>query len=377
MMVRTLSPIHIGSGEKADGVSFLVSSDRMPFKVHLLNFDIITKAFNRAQMDKLVSWLENERSPNLFYFIKDIPGMDKKLKGGAIYSIPLYPIDLNDPRKRFPRDFDLFIKTLDYKPYIPGSEIKGAIRTAVLYSLVERDYGKLKGKISGIRSLEDFKKADDWLQNEFLRGVEKDPKYDILKFLSIADTDAKAPQESLFLCNFKIVGMRGEPNLYHEVCKGGVSPGESVCFKTTFSLNIEEKIKTNLFNGDQQDFLGKESILKCCYDFANESLDSEIGYFDQRLKPVADKLRAIKRLNEKNSPVLRLGKGEGFLNVTINLLVKKRDGELYKKIVDDSLKITKKRARDRENFPVTRRVAKITKPGGVDYLPLGWVKLIF
>src|SRR3989338_1374983 len=139
LQIKTLSPIHIGSGEKYNGLSYVQDKRQTPIKLHYLEFEAIQKTLSPQQLQSFGNWVVTERFPNLFKFLRNIVNDRNNSIANNFISKSLYKVDLlykEDPQQRkFLGDIESFIKQSN-KPYIPGTEIKGAIRTALIYHLL-------------------------------------------------------------------------------------------------------------------------------------------------------------------------------------------------------------------------------------------------
>lgn len=94
---------------------------------------------------------------------------------------------IDNSRVDFINEVQEHIKTSD-KLYIPGSSIKGAIRTAIFYNLLtEEDMDKIGRDISSNRRNNSFL-SNDLLKKHFTSGFGNDAQYNIFRFMQVADT---------------------------------------------------------------------------------------------------------------------------------------------------------------------------------------------
>ncbi|MCF6155455.1 MAG: type III-A CRISPR-associated RAMP protein Csm5 [Candidatus Brocadia sp.] len=132
LQIKTLSPIHIGNGEKYNGLSYVEDIFSTPKRVFVMNFDRIKTILNQKDLQSFMDWVVSEKYPSWFKFCKselNKPQLLNEFKKVAIYTLNNYSAERNL------RDIDCFIKQ-NNRPYIPGTEIKGAIRTAIAYHLL-------------------------------------------------------------------------------------------------------------------------------------------------------------------------------------------------------------------------------------------------
>lgn len=438
LQIKTLSPVHIGNGEKYNGLSYIQDKRSSPVKLCYLEFDTIKSVLSAQQLQNFADWITTERFPSIFKFLRNINDRNNTTANNLI-SKALYKIDLlfkEDPHQRiFLGDIDSFLKQ-NNKPYIPGTEIKGAIRTAVAYKLLQSDgywswlrnelsnfqtkfknsfallstcgkkgrdfltiaelkripniefetlFGKKRGyeiaqKISKGKDPEitvnkikeplvkEVGKIEEGMQNILFRPNGKnDAKYDLLKLLMIGDSELKEPSHCLFVSDLKTLNISETFSIFQEFCK------KDQTFTCDFRLENNRIIVDKLgFNNEQKEVVSNvENLFQCCYEFSKRLLEEEIAYphYPPPVKDIIkDKLAEIKKQNEPHSPVIRIGKNEGYLSLTMGLVVKDKDKTLYDNVLCHATKNTSYTG----NFPKTRRVVNL---GNNDMDTCGWVKL--
>lgn len=395
LQIKTLSPIHIGNGEKYNGLSYVEDIFSTPKKVFIVDFDKIKRLLNQKDLEVFMNWVVSEDHPSWFKFCKF--GLSKPQLQNEFKKVPIYSLN-NYSAERNLRDIDCFIKQ-NNKPYIPGTEIKGAIRTAVAYKLVQQNdkWNWLIKEIENFRSkhkqklqqiagekgkwvneikknlVSEMGKIEEELQNKLFRAENKDDaKYDFLKLLHIADSELKEPSESLFVSSIKVAntkkidrqGNQTDIILFQELCKK-----DQIFTCQGFKLDNNRTILDKLgFNNEQKWIVSDvKNLFQCCYEFSNRLLDEELAY-PHYPKSVKDKLTVIKNENKPDSPVIRIGKNEGYLSLTMGLLVKDKDKTLYENVLCHATKNTSYTG----SFPKTRRVVSL---GNNDADTCGWVKL--
>lgn len=456
LQIKTLSPIHIGNGEKYNGLSYIVNRGRIFFYDSTKVMENITSKYS----EKFMQWIEqrtteierletqkrNERNEQRKKDInRQLREARKKLSLKEFIENSIKDAIIKD---RFNQNFmyeiefktqvynnvdiDCFIKQ-NNKPYIPGTEIKGAIRTAITYHLLNNGkYAWLNNKLIELQShfrntfsilasckkkgndfltlaelrsipeleiknlfgdrngtevfkkiranndprikinackkvlVEKIGKIEEQLQNKLFRANNKDDaKYDLLKFLRIGDSDIKEPSACLFVSDLKTLNISRSFPIFQEFCK------EDQTFTCQgFKLNNNKKILDKLGFSDEQKWIVSDvkNLLQCCYEFSNKLLDEEIAY-PHYPKSIKDKLAVIKNENKPDSPVIRIGKNEGYLSLTMGLLVKDKDKTLYDEVLCHATKNTSYTG----SFPKTRRIVNLDNN---DMDTCGWVKLI-
>lgn len=398
LKIKTLTPLHIGSGEKYNALSYIKVKENNKHYLCYLDFDKVKQVLTTEQLNTFFNWISEQEYPSLQEFLneklRDHDGrITKQLISESIYKVELC-FNEDPTKKTFLGDIESFIKQ-NNMVYIPGSEIKGAIRTAVMYKLLNDDtntYEWLKKEIENLGRKKEIEinevknsyldkqksKIKLLLSNE-MRKIEEeihhkvfnppnkttryDAKYDLLKFLHISDTDSKKPQDCLFIAKIETINISRKFNIFQELLKEGQ---EFTIHE--FAVNKNDSVVNTLgFSDNQKKIISFEKILECCYEFTNKVIKEEENYFKNN-KNILEELENIKESNEKNSPVIRIGKNEGFLSVTIGLLIKEKSPNLY----NDVLIHTTKGKSYTNNFPKTRKIINLN---GKQHT-LGWVKII-
>ena len=352
-VLTTLSPVHIGNGEQISNWSYELSNG----KIKIYSFEKVVRALknNPQRLMNLTATIErNPLTKNLgeilqSYKVNINPEYEAEFKGQI-------------KRKNEYKYIWEFIKE-NGKVYIPGTEIKGAIRTALFYKILKGKFNeddKVKSRFldeyKECLNVRQFKDKNDkkrqikknfqsleqrWESIVFRAGFDKvfdkdfrfeDAKKDILKILLISDSDLKNPEEVLNIKDITAVGVSRHFEEPHELLKSGSN--------FTVDLKVPFKDEYKKIFPETYKYLGLKKIREACSEFAIKILNEDIEYFKdtKELQPqekskIINKLEKRKKLAEispeKKYIILRLGKHQGFLSTTINLLVKELDPELY------------------------------------------------
>ena len=223
--IKTLTPLHIGNGEELSSLDYVLYENKF-YRISQKKFlEFLNK--NKINLDDYSKWiiettekindLENERRRNrnnfgrdknqqlselkknfnLLNFTKSIQKESEFIK----YLKTLNGISFEGIIKQQVRGF---IKNGNNEPYIPGTSIKGAIRSALLYNYLSKH-----ANVQNIEKIlkESLQKINtnnlDESKKEFANEIEleafyckykkvnneitNDEKYDILKFLIVSD----------------------------------------------------------------------------------------------------------------------------------------------------------------------------------------------
>jgi CRISPR-associated protein Csm5 len=353
--VKVLSPIHIGNGEKISRLEFLVEKGRL--KVY--KFDRIISAIERIANPQLKNnaylWFKTSKNLSLEEFLRNF----------KLTLEPNYELEINGSLNSY--QVEEFIKTLE-GPYIPGSELKGSIRHLIACAWF---MDKPDLVIEKVRQLLDSGRADDRkeqnnVEGELERSVfypkgEKDAKFDVLKVLSIPDSQP-LPYQSLRVEVPKLIG--SNRTLYPcEALKEGV--------EFEMEININKNAYRGLETQRKLPEIGKHFsdentfwnfLTDCSRKFYSKLLDEEIEFFRNRQPNTEEHLKRLKNYLNTGGVLLRLGKHEGILSTTLLLIVKDKDKALFDKFFRTTQNIV------REQTNKTRRVNS-------QGLTFGWILL--
>ena len=395
--IETFSPVHIGTGEQIYPFDYVVDGE---YYIRYLLENLVERYPSRV--DDLAGKIEhfaNRResrgeqfSLNGFLTDEEIDIRENWEYSGFI-ELETTRLIIEQLSSGFQADIFEAIKTIQNELYIPGSSIKGSIRNAIAYSYLKKDnrlLHRVKEKISRwqkSRGKDDIGKVaiEELFRNS---GEVKGIQSDILKAVSVSDTQTLSPDENLGICATKTVSI-GERNNY----KRWWSFYEVILEDRTLILDINlsenwlenqrafELLGWNKFLGGKRiDF---DFIINCCNDFAFDLINHEIDFYEKYNREelfnealnfydeLKDKIETV----ENNECILRLGKGTGWTGITavgLHLIKDERfDMNSYRKKTGLGKKYV-------NLFPKSRLIDAVKKRGDVElYWPLGWVILSF
>lgn len=318
--ILTLTPIHIGNG------NFLHN-----------NTDFVTVNYNNGDKDicvidpnaileiigveKLNYWINViENKDDIKAFVARV-GNGAKPHDYALRTIACYPKEINkrDTLKECIHDgFGV--------PYIPGSSIKGAMRTAILASMVEQEHG--------LESLVVLTDPRNGRRSVSATEVEKkllgeDPNSDIFRFLKIGDAYfEKGCECAMRLINLNI---REQDNLIDKR-KAQLVEAIDANYSSTSMMKIDtDYYKFCLTNGGairempiQLDSLS--SLFKLINNHTIKLLKEELEYWKEvskeyngaegYIEAINDIIGLAKDCNSGSECVLRLGHASGWRFMT-------------------------------------------------------------
>lgn len=385
--MKLLSPLHVGNGNELKMVDFYL--DEKTYKIKFINFDKFINYCIKKDIDLTTKEIRNKeyKTGEDFSITKF---MNKKriyleeVEGLISYSVPAIIEHRNRESEFAIREF---IKCGG--AYIPGSSIKGAIRTAFMWHYLNE---KPDGKEIVLKSLE------PWLQKNKISGhlfksiddnisavvFGKDPRNDIFRIIRVSDTNL-IKYENLEVSEIKIVGNSQEIPIYVENMKAG----DNLVFDIDFDeFLLNDKEASSCFkNLDCFNLMNIKSVFKTCNDFSRNVIKKHLEYFweNYNCEATVDEFEFL--LNQAKNckddeAILRIGWGGGWYSTTVGLMLETlpsfttplqgspKNWELKKGTIREQFNLGRKPGTNKYslNFPKTRRVTLENKP-------LGWVKL--
>ncbi|WP_456365155.1 type III-A CRISPR-associated RAMP protein Csm5 [Thermococcus sp.] len=413
MRLAVLSPLHIGNGNKLTPVDVYPTDDR----VYVLNVERLFSDLQKLGVDleKILTLLKNP--PGEHYVWKGyIEEYHLNPSDYALYSLPVF-----GELGKTSMGINEFIKS-NGRPYIPGSSIKGAIRTAVFYKALKEcgDSGTVTSVLDGVaresrgrereniarlktfigrnahvvdyylyylesqirRNEErgkDFDKrhADDVLEgivfgmegSRRFPGIQYEPKRDPMRALIIRDSQSIG-RKHLAVYRVEAVGNPSPIPIWVEA----LQPGTETEVEPKFDAELL-RVNAGHFNGLLWECLkdrGRpwEVFEDFVWDAVREFYDAIIDHELRNLSKFGRHGSSVRSFYEGlrgKERILRLGWGSGWISTTIGLLLVEK-GPKWEQ-VRRKLKLGENpsgRGLSRD-FPKTRRLA--------DGKPMGWVML--
>lgn len=311
--LEVLSPLHIGSGESINPIEYSLADE-----------------FYRADMNRM---FEDPRF-NSDQFIKGA-------KGGALYLGNFapelakehlrYALEISQSAKtnlqgmigRPGSEVREYIKTKD-EAFIPGSSIKGAIRTAILWWVLKNDANKLYKAKSSLERLvrsrdKDAKKSVDGdVEREVFGG---DPSHDILKALQVSDT-ATVDVQTLKIQEVRTLSTTPQGHIWKfstfiEALKPKTKLDLVINVNTFF---IEGEAAKDLQFEDKRELI--KEIPRICNESADDFIRNELTFLKQynTQRELLDFYRGLAEPKGSNSFLLHLAWGSGWHGMTVGKL---------------------------------------------------------
>ncbi len=202
-----------------------------------------------------------------------------------------------------------------------------------------------------IERVKNKQKPSRKLKNELVKRVAKigrelqqkvfyirpnDAKYDIMKFLQVGDSVLLEPEKVLAVSYAEPFNMSRHFKNFYEY----LIPNTEITlteFKLETSIGKNEDVmnkKMQCSEKQQKSIKDLNVILEACYRFSQDLIEEEISFFERhKKKEIISQLEKIASQNTPKNPVIRIGKDEGYLSITVGLAIKKLIPDIYENVL--------------------------------------------
>lgn len=384
--ITTLTPLHIGSGERLrEGFDFMAYDGAL--------WVVNQGALLRAMLEEAMK----VRTADEARVAAEIAGMtlyqfmqNRWLRPEHIdlsRGIFAYRLPGSTSKKGQAGELFVHIKDVENRPYLPGSSLKGALRSAVLRAVAARDsrppeYQRGNPKTAASRMERRHFAAPGSDPGKF-------PYFDLWRALRIADS-APRPTETLTLAQAIVYRRPSKTQaaskekaetipLDLEVIPAGVT-FEALAWVDAWLFDDPRAAGELGFRDEQKQWLTKR-LRRIVNEETRLRLVEETQLFmklDRQDPVVMDMLRALDRLADEfanlagNEMILPVGKGSGWRCKTLGrVLQEKLTDEEFKRMVQD-FNLGRGRWKRSEQIPYTRLLVSAGKQHNV---PMGWVRI--
>ncbi len=327
--IETLTAVHIGSGNSLQYGNDFIRDNIIKDKVELDVLGIVdpAKILELIGVDHIPQWTAAiERNESAKKIVHLYAPNSKLSDYTSRFIINFTSIKNSDTLKEHIHDGRGI-------PYIPGSSIKGAIRTAILSSLInnssEQFEDKIKERTKDGREKKDrngnCKLSADTIENELFGN---DPKVDVFRFLQIGD--------AYFGNNYEIAIRMVNINerkreSYWDTSKSQLIEAISNGDKTTFQI----KINSALYNFAQSKvhslpecMTSIPALFSTINNHTKHLIDEELTYWNEQsindhsgnvdvyMEKIGQIQKEIMRCKDGKECVLRIGHGSGWRFIT-------------------------------------------------------------
>ena len=363
--LKTITPVHIGTGETLSQIDGFYDNGRW----HRVDIDAVLAAVPESDLNRLTIAMGGRDFQWRRYLPTNQPSVS--------YTLPCP----EDPRETEIREA---IKHPSGRPIIPGSSIKGAIRTALLWDLIGDDNQEVQNDLK-----EQLQRRPNrsWTGQSIERRIlGKDPNHDLMRAVQVSDT-ALISIEALEMGVAWTVTLNQDGELIQkkEGNREYKTFAEQIRAEQTFDFSI--KIDKSLFGGREKSELGYsdhqervvcEELAGTCNLMAEWLAYEEAKFYDYyRLPELTNVYESI--LNQiDNLPdgafILQIGWGTGYLAKTVTGLLTGDNNDLMMRFRRHYRLGRSRSGGDYydDEFPKTRRVLyDRQRPKS----PLGWVQI--
>jgi CRISPR-associated protein Csm5 len=349
--IETLSPLHIGTGDILrrdydfavhEGKTWVVNDDKV---AEMLYGDpVFDTLVAGARLSDLLSNDDYHSDSGLFRYVMD--GEPAAQSANA------------EVREQ--------IKDVWDQPYIPGSSLKGALRTALFYALFE--VTKMTWALEGLGRT--AKGAGDILEQ---RALGQSPNTDLLRALQVSDSTGD-DMRRLRVLNMIATKTADGGDDAAPITLEAVPTGITFTSSITLDAYLLSQAKHPDLNWSDQQTRWLQRLPKAVTAWTTRRILAEenrprTDEWDRQFKSIAKRLDNL----EPMQCILQLGWGGGWDSKTLGDHLTQRQGE-FKRLVDTYRMIRKGEFKQGERFPKTRRVFRSGKSQRIRG-ELGWVLL--
>ena len=376
--LETITPVHIGSGEVLNQIDGYYADGRW-YRIDL------DRVLMHPSAD--INALTSEMSQRGFRWGDHLSRRNMEPAELSAYSLAC-------PQSPEEVEIREAIKTTDNRPYIPGSTLKGAIRTALLEEILSESDDIYEESLRQLEILIDRGSRSNPRREQPAREIEnlafgKDPNRDLFRALQVSDT-APLGSDALEIGVAWTVTLNQNGRLVQKIDGGREYKNFVQQIQSKQHLTFTLKIDDLLFRDREKTRLGftelqeksVHDIAEVCRSTTNELMQREQDFFSRYSLPeIADRYDELIQINNtvpEGACLLQIGWGTGYHANTVTSLFTE-DAEAPEELdmdIRERFKLGESRSQrgqyDERAFPKTRR---ILYRGRNPILPLGWVKI--
>lgn len=375
LKITVLTPLHIGNGrEMLRGYDFAEKHGEL----WRFNENALLETRN-IDDPKIVEQLARAKPAEL---ISD----EREYKDGS----PLFRYHIPGEVRADQGRVREFIKDVYDQPYLPGSSLKGALRTAIGWA----EWGKKHfrpeiAKVSPLTSKNKKYAATRYERDIFGKKPDRDmpgsdPNYDLMRAMQVSDSQPVKPENMQVINvavyrNWSVERVDRISSL--ETLPAGLALGGVAIKIDTRLFGIEKEAEqwSKLGFGDPKRLT---AWVQVCQQYARQRIETEIEYYTKQAKSspkISSALNLYRRWQSlqaaENEPafLLQLGWATGWDGKTFDSRLREDDNFMLKIISGFRLGAHHSTDyRSGDEFPMSRRLPQKSQNAPMDY-PLGWV----
>ena len=318
--LETITPVHIGSGEVLNQIDGYYANGKW-YRIDL----------NRVLMHPSVdiNALTSEMSQRGFRWGDHLSRRNMDPAELSAYSLAC----LQSPEEIEIREA---IKTVDNRPYIPGSTLKGAIRTMLLKEMLTESNDIYEESLNQLENLIDRGPRGNPRREQPARQIEnlafgRDPNRDLFRALQVSDT-APLESDTLEIGMAWTVTLNQNGQLVQKIDGGREYKNFVQQIQSKQRLTFTLKIDDLLFRDREKARLGfselqeksLHDIAEVCRSATNELMKGEQDFFSRySLSEIANRYDELIRINNtvpEGAFLLQIGWGTGYHANTVTSL---------------------------------------------------------
>ena len=378
--LETITPVHIGSGETLNHIDGYYANDRW----YHIDLDKVL-AHPNADINALTS----EMAQRDFRWQRYLSQRNMNPTELSTYSLPC-------PQSPETGEIRESIKSVGNRPYIPGSSIKGAIRTMLLSDLIKNEKNKRLFNNSSAHLNREIdngpppRRKQEYPAKQIEGAVfGRDPNRDLLRALQVSDTEL-LESAALAIGMAWTVTLNRDGALVQKIDNGTEYKNFVEVIQGGQSLGFTLKIDDLLFRDREEERLRfselQEKTLRETAEVSNFEtnllMQDEQEFFDYYgFSEIANKYDELIDQNKGltgGAFMLQIGWGTGYHSNTVTTSFTQGDDapidlmELRERYRLGRSRSNQQKPYDSREFPKTRRVLY---HGHNPVAPLGWVKI--
>lgn len=311
MSLTTLSPIFINSGEILNKTAYTYNADKGIVNI-INNKKLISFLKEKGKFDFFLYECINGKFDlsNFFTSNNIINYMDLDI---YLYKIKTYS-DISEKLiiNNEHHNISTFIKSENGCPYIPGSSIKGSIRTAIIYGEILNNKDKYSDIFENL--LNKYQSSKDLRNTERTILYKSDILNKMFRYIQVSDTNDVDISNLYISQRHDVVAHKNEGHdlpIFMEVLKPGVTLYFNLTMDNHYSINNLLKYFNNIYNNENNntfynDYLSLSTLLQ-------EKMVNKYPLFDDSLI--------------KEKPNIFIGGANGFLTKSIIYAIRKKKNE--------------------------------------------------
>lgn len=323
MTLIPLTAVHIGTGTTIEPYEYVIAD-----QLHKFDTGRLLSLLDEQDQERLLNYSMTDMSA-MRRFIREKVRLITEIEE---YAIRVSPKALQTYEERLGNmQSDLSVSPVIRSgsvPFMPGSSVKGAIRTAMLFSqskkpVRETDARKLEAETFG------YARYSEGSYQGF--DLTRDP------FRHIKVSDSTKVHESTVLRAITVYTKRNERwredmTMLRETTLSLLADNSQIAFPLRLSLDGTEQKRPN-----GPDSLG--NIVQACNDFYSLHLKEEAKYLSIFPEPASwyEALQDRASNLPESTCIIRLGWGSGFDGMTINYAMSNRETKKSRRFTEDGV----------------------------------------